>query len=189
MLYWYIWSVQELLHKYRVVPLLARCRFTVRSNHKSQGSRGVTTVGLVYNALVCLLERNFTSQNKVEMRQNLCWFVLSLCNFKSCLCNELWKTRNFSCLWRTHNFLLFLDMIGKSVVYWGPLNPEHRKKKKKKKGWNEIVGKHVQGRIQNFDRGAQWIFTRRAWAQNVLKIWGFPLKVAWKLWFWEKSWG
>ncbi len=32
----------------QVAPLLTRCRFTVPSNHKSQGSRGVTTVCLVY---------------------------------------------------------------------------------------------------------------------------------------------
>ncbi len=48
MLYWHVWSVQELLHKCGVVPLLARCRFTVPSNHECQGSRGVTTVCLVY---------------------------------------------------------------------------------------------------------------------------------------------
>ncbi len=49
-LYWHIWSVQELLHKYRVAPLLARCCFTVLSNHKSQGLRGVTTVCLIYRS-------------------------------------------------------------------------------------------------------------------------------------------
>ncbi len=48
MFYWHIWSVQELLHKCRVAPLLTRCHFTVPSNHKLQGSRGVTTVCLVY---------------------------------------------------------------------------------------------------------------------------------------------
>ena len=48
MLYWHIWSVQESLHKCWVAPLLARCCFTVLSNHESQGSRGVTTVCLVY---------------------------------------------------------------------------------------------------------------------------------------------
>ena len=52
MLYWHIWSVQESLHKCRVAPLLTRCCFTVPSNHKSQGSRGVTTVCLVYIRVV-----------------------------------------------------------------------------------------------------------------------------------------
>ena len=46
-MYSHIWSVQELLHKCWFAPLFAGCRFTVLSNHKSQGSRGVTTVCLV----------------------------------------------------------------------------------------------------------------------------------------------
>ena len=48
MLYWHIWYVQKLLHKCGFAPLFARCHFTVPSNQNLQGSRGVTTVCLVY---------------------------------------------------------------------------------------------------------------------------------------------
>ena len=37
-------------HVHSVQTLLIRCPFTVLSNKKSQGSRGVTTVSLVYSA-------------------------------------------------------------------------------------------------------------------------------------------
>ena len=42
-LYWDVCSVQGSAYKWRV-PLLARCCFTVPSNRKSQGSRGISSV-------------------------------------------------------------------------------------------------------------------------------------------------
>ena len=41
----------RVLHKCGIVPLLTRCPFTVLSNQNSQGSRGITTVCLVYRQL------------------------------------------------------------------------------------------------------------------------------------------
>ena len=40
--YWYIWSVQESVHKCGFSPLLTGCCFTVPSNENSQGSRAYT---------------------------------------------------------------------------------------------------------------------------------------------------
>ncbi len=67
MLYWHVWSVQESLHKCRVAPLLARCCFTVPSNHKWQGSRGVTTVCLVYKAYA---SPTYTQFRTIEVAQS-----------------------------------------------------------------------------------------------------------------------
>ncbi len=99
MLYWHIWSVQELLHKCRVAPLLPRCCFTVPSNHKSQGSRGVTTVCLVYTHMNLGL---WTT--KTNLKKN----VLTFWSEFSTTCAKK-KKKMFVNLQKVDRLLIFLE--------------------------------------------------------------------------------
>ena len=50
-----------------------------------------------------------------------------------------------------------------------------------------MVGRATQERIQDFGQGGPAEFwPQGGWAQNLLKIGGFPLKIAWKLYDFEQ---
>ena len=78
----------DLYKSCRFVPLLTRCRFTVPSNQKSQGSRGVTTVCLVYSPKnVCLLHKKKIQFTQIERSPTRHWFIHNKGTFQ-CRGNE-----------------------------------------------------------------------------------------------------